>query len=264
MLISPFIFFLFILKYTNMDSQQKSTISVAVLVYKEKGNMEPTVQNILNAVEGRFSDYEILIIDCVGKDGKDDGTRESAEKLSRENPKIKSIQNPYVSVGYKYWKGVDLAKFEYYSFFPGDNEISRGSIKEILRSTGKTDMVLAYTVNKEVRALKRRFFSKTYIILINLMFGLKVRYYNGPSVIKTFLLRSLPASAKKNEGSFDFHAEVVVRMLKCKKASCIEVPMYLQPRIIGASTALTFNHFKNVIKRIGKLFWEIRILRRTL
>ncbi len=242
--------------------QQKPTISVAVLVYNEKGNMEPTVQNILNAIEGWFSDYEILIIDCVRRDGTDDGTRESAEKLAQENPKIKSVQNPYVSVGYKFWKGVDLAKFEYYASFPGDNEISGESIKEILHAVGKTDVVLAHTVNRDVRAFKRRFFSMAYIFLINLMFGLKVSYYNGPGVFKTSMLQSLPSSARKDEGFFDFHAEVVVRMLKCKKATYTEVPMYLQPRSIGVSKALTIGNFKNVIKRIGKLFWEIMVLRR--
>lgn len=245
-----------------MIHKQKLTISVAVLVYNEKGNMEPTVQNIIDAAEGWFSDYEILIIDCVRRDGTDDGTREAAEKLARKNPKIKSIQNPYVSVGYKYWKGVDLAKFEYYAFFPGDNEISAESIKEILRAAGKTDAVLAYTVNQEVRALKRRFFSKAYIFLINSMFGLKVSYYNGPSVFKTSLLKSLPSRARRNEGFFDFHAEVVVRMLKCRKASFIEVPMYLQPRVLGESKALTMKNFESVIKRIGNLFWEIMVLRR--
>lgn len=247
-----------------MEQKQKPTISVAVLVYNEKGNMEPTVQNILNAVEGWFADYEILIIDCTRRDGTDDGTRESAEKLARENPKIKSVQNPYVSVGYKYWKGVDLAKFEYYAFFPGDNEISGESIKEIIRATGKADMVLAYTVNTEVRAFRRRVFSKTYIFLLNLMFWLKVRYYNGPSVIKTSILKSLPSVARKDEGFFDFHAEIVVRVLKCRKASYTEVPMYLQPRVIGVSKALTARHFKHVIKRIGKLFWEIMVLRKRI
>ena len=245
-----------------MGQQQKPAISVAVLVYNEKGNMEPTVQNILDAVEGRFSDYEILIIDCMRRDGTDDGTRESAEKLARENPKIKSVPNPYVSVGYKYWKGVDLAKFEYYAFFPGDNEITKESIKEIIHSVEKADMVLAYTVNKEVRSFRRNFFSKTYIFLMNLMFGLEVSYFNGPSVIKTSILKSLPPRAKKNEGFFDFHAEIVVRMIKCRKASYIEIPMHLQPRTIGKSTALTMKHFKHVIKRIGKLFLEIMILRK--
>jgi glycosyltransferase involved in cell wall biosynthesis len=245
-----------------VNQQQKPAISIAVLVYNEKGNMEPTVQNIINAAEGYFSDYEILIIDCVRRDGTDDGTRASAEQLARENPKIKSVQNPYVSVGYKYWKGVDLAKFEYYAFFPGDNEISAESIKEILRPAGKTDMVLAYTVNREVRSFKRRFFSKTYIFLLNLMFGLKIKYYNGPSVMRTSILKSLPDSAKKDEGFFDFHAEAVIRMLKTRKATYLEIPMYLQPRAIGESKALTGTHFKHVFKRIGKLFWEIMILRK--
>lgn len=244
-----------------MENNQKPAISVAVLVYNERGNMEPTAQNILNAAGDWFSDYEVLIIDCVGRDGTDDGTRESAETLSRENPKIKSVQNPYVSVGYKYWKGVDLAKFEYYAFFPGDNEISGESIKEILRAAGKTDMVLAYNA-KDARPLRRRFFSKAYIFLLNLMFGLKVRYYNGPSVIKTSILKSLPVGARKNEGFFDFHAEVVIRMIKNRKASYAEIPMYLQPRVMGVSKALTLNHFKHVIKRMGKLFWEIMVLKR--
>ena len=242
-----------------MKVRQKPTISIIVPAFKEAGNLRSAVNSILAAVDDLFSDYEILIIDCLDKDGTDDGTRKIAEEMARKNPRIKSVQNPYVSLGRKFWQGVDLAKFEYVTWFPGDNETAPETIKKILHFVGKADIAVSYIANMEVRPLKRRIISKTYTFIINILFSLNLRYFNGPPVHKTNLLKSLPSVAKKNEG-FSFGAEILVRLIKAGH-NYVEVPMYLQPRAYGKAKALSVESFKDVIARILKLFWEIRIRR---
>ncbi|OHA14529.1 MAG: hypothetical protein A3A10_02620 [Candidatus Tagabacteria bacterium RIFCSPLOWO2_01_FULL_42_9] len=241
-----------------MEKTTKPTISIIVPAFKEAGNLRDATDSILTAVDGLFADYEILIIDCLDKDGKDDGTRKIAEEMARENPHIKSAQNSYVSLGYKYWQGVALAKFEYITFFPGDNETSPETIKEILRAAGKADMVISYIANMEIRERKRRIISKIYTFLMNMLFGMNLRYFNGPGVYKAELLKALPSYVKENHG-FSYNAEILVRLIKAGH-KYIEVPMYLQPRTYGQAKALNAENFKDVVKRILKLFWETRIL----
>lgn len=239
---------------------KKSTISIIVPAFKEAGNLRDAVNSILAAVDDLFAEYEILIIDCLDKDGNDDGTRKIAEEMARENPHIKSVQNPYVSIGYKYWQGVGLAKFEHITFFPGDNETAPETVKEILRSVGKADVVVSYIANMEIRERKRRVVSKIYTFLMNMLFGMNLRYFNGPSVYKVELLKALPPSVKENYG-FSYNAEILVRLIKAGH-KYIEVPMYLQPRSYGDAKALTTENLISVVSRIGKLFWEVQVLRK--
>ena len=151
-----------------------------------------------------------------------------------------------------------MAKFEYITFFPGDNETSPETIKEILRAAGKADMVISYIANMEIRERKRRIISKIYTFLMNMLFGMNLRYFNGPGVYKAELLKALPSYVKENHG-FSYNAEILVRLIKAGH-KYIEVPMYLQPRTYGQAKALNAENFKDVVKRILKLFWETRIM----
>lgn len=241
----------------------KSSLTIIVTAYKEAENIGPTVENILAALDNLFSDYEILIIDCLDKNGQDDGTREIAEKLAAENPRVKSIQNPYVSLGYKFWQGVSLAGYEYVTWIPGDNETMPETIKEIFRATGRADVVCAYTANPQARSYKRRIVSKTYTLIVNLLFGLHLNYFNGVAVYKTALLKSLPKSVRENEG-YTYNTEILVRLIK-SGASFVEVPQYIRPQGFKKAESLNPRSFilrytpLDVIKRIGKLFWAIEI-----
>lgn len=235
----------------------KPSLTVMVAAFNEAENIRATVAEALkNLREGNFPDYEIIIIDCLDKDGKDDGTAKIAEELSKLNFHIRAIHNPYVNLGYKFWQGVSLAKMEYFIWIPGDGE-NNDSIKEIFSTVGKADIVVPYALNTEVRPLHRRAISQIYTFFINLLFGLKIKYFNGTCIYKTALLHSLPESAKKTT-DFSFGAEILARLLK-RGSSYIEKGIYLNPRNSGKPKALNLTNFKDVLKNIIKLFWEIRI-----
>ena len=91
----------------------------------------------------------------------------------------------------------------------------------------------------------------------NALFGLNLRYYNGLCVYKKEILTALP----KTENSFAFAAEILIRMLK-SGASYVEIPCEIRAQSSGKTSAFSFKNILNVISKICRLFWEIRIKRK--
>lgn len=238
---------------------RKPSITVMVPAFNESGNLGKTVKEVLNNLKrSNFSDYEILIIDCLDKNGADDGTSRIADELTRLDLHIKAIHNPYVNLGYKFWQGVSLAKMEYYIWIPGDGE-NNPAISELFAAAGKADLVIAYTLNEEVRPLNRRIISSTYTIILNTLFGLRLKYFNGTCVYKTDILRSLPNSTKMTRDP-SFNAEILIKLLK-RGHSYMEQGVHINPRMSGKAKTLNLRNLKDVAANMLKVFWEVRIMK---
>lgn len=227
----------------------KKTITVLVPALNEEANIENAAKNILSAINGHFADYEILLFN----DGSTDKTGEIIDSLAAENPKIKAIHNGINrGFGYNFNKGVELAKMNYISILPGDNEISRHSIEEMFKLVGTADIIVPYTINTEVRPRSRRIISGLYIFIMNLLFDCNLHYYTGPAIHKTCLLRKVPL--KIND--FAFMSAILVRLIRAGH-SFIEAPMYIHNRVKGRSKAFKTKNIISVMVTILKLFAEI-------
>lgn len=228
------------------------TLSIIIPAYNEEKNIEAAVKSAVDAVDansGKISDYEILLFD----DGSKDRTGEIADALARENPHIVVIHNrPNKGFGYNVFKGIEMAKMDYTVMTPGDNEILAESIKDIFSKIGEADIIAAYPANPESRHPFRRFLSKWYVNILNLMFGLRLRYYNGPNIIRTDLLKAnLPSTF-----GFAYAAEIMVKLLKWRKASYVHVGMKTKPSPM-MSTAFKRKNIISVFLTIFKLFFRI-------
>lgn len=140
---------------------------------------------------------------------------------------------------------------------PGDNEIMGEAITSILRARGKTDVIISYTSNTEVRPLSRRLISRFYTALCNFLFGLNLKYYTGLSLIKTELLRPLlPLSS-----GFAYSTEIIVNLLKLQKShTYVEVPMSIYPPIPGRKTAaFKLKNIWSVAKALTRLTIKVRL-----
>lgn len=231
-------------------------ISIIIPAYMEAANIQSAVRNVIWALdEARVEDYELLIIDCLRRDGTHDGTPEIAESLAKQNSHVKVFHNPYVSLGTKYWLGVEAAKFPYVVLVPGDNELPRESLRDILSHLGEADILTTYTANMEVRPLIRRIISRTFTFLINFSTGLNLRYYNGDCVHRTEIVKQV----KDRDDSFAYMAKLLTQLIKAGY-SYKEIPITLQKRGGGKSAALKMGNFVSVGKTIFSLFWKYRIL----
>lgn len=231
----------------------KPSISIIIPALNEEGNLETCVKETLGALGEIFSAYEILIFD----DGSNDNTPKIADGLAASNENIKVIHNgTTMGFGYNYREGVGLASCDYIIMVPGDNEIPGSSTKEILRHTGSADIIIPYIINKEVRSPLRRIISRTGMTLINLLFGLKIRYYNGPVLHKSDIIKSVPLTTN----SFAYQIEALVRLLKAGY-SYVEVGMNIRIREYGTTKIFRIKNLVSVMTTVMKLFWEINFKR---
>lgn len=227
------------------------TLSVIIPALNEEGNLSAAVGTVLGAIGDRFADYELLVFD----DGSTDRTGAIADELAAGNPHIRVIHNPRnMGFGYNYSRGVELARMEYVTMFPGDNEIPGDAIQTILGAVGSADIVVPYVATPAVRTWSRRLISAAFVWLVNRLFGLRLRYFNGPCVHRRVLLQVVPMRTH----GFAYMAAILVRLIRSGR-SYVEVPMRLQIRQHGQSKAFKPKNIVSVLTTIASLFWEVRI-----
>lgn len=223
----------------------EKTLTIIIPAYNEAANIAATVDEVLWAIGDGFVDYELLVIN----DGSADGTGRIIDALAAANSHVKAFHNERnMGFGATYRRGVDLARMNYVGIVPGDNEITGLSIASILQLVGSADIVVPFTMNLEVRPYGRRFFSRLYTLIINLLFTCELQYYNGPVIHRRDILQSTPI----NTSGFAFQSTLLVRLIRSGH-SFIEVGMYLRPRQGGRSTALKLKNVVNVFLAIARL-----------
>jgi len=226
------------------------TVTIFVPAYNEAANLEGAVADVVAASEG-LGDYEIIVVD----DGSTDGTAELADVLAARIPRLRVIHNPEnlgLAAGYR--RALAEAQMLYFTFVPGDREVSLTSIKDILGAVGSADIVVPYHANAEARARHRRLLTRASTSLINLLFGLRLRYYQGPCVYPTALARSL----RTTTSGFFFLAEMLVQALYGGH-SYVEVGLIHQERAYGRSKAVSVRNILRALTTVVRLWWVLRL-----
>jgi glycosyltransferase involved in cell wall biosynthesis len=227
------------------------SISVIIPALNEENNIEPTVQEVLATIDDRFGSYELLIFD----DGSTDNTGTIADALAAKYRGVKVIHNEHnMGLGYNYRKGIELAQNDYVVMFPGDNELLGISMEEMLSLIGVADIVVPYTVNYWIRPRLRQLISKAFTSAMNLLFGLRLKYYNGTVIHKSEIIKAVPISTS----GFAYQAEILTRLIRSGH-SFVEVGMRLREREHGSSKAFKLKNIAGVLKTIVKLALEIYV-----
>jgi len=235
----------------------KPTISIIVPCLNEEKNIRGTVESIKAALaaSGRFKTHEIIIFN----DGSTDATGAVIDEIKKTEPGVRAVHNPKnMGFGYNYTEGVRLATMEYIIMVPGDNEIPAEAITRVFQLAGAADIVIPYTANQHVRPLARRAISRLFVSLINTLFSLRLRYYNGTCVIKSSLLKRCPLKT----WGFAYMAAILVRLLR-SGATYVEAGIMITPRATGTSKAFAPKNVVSVAKAVFTLFWDVRIKGRS-
>jgi dolichol-phosphate mannosyltransferase len=226
------------------------SLSVIVTAMNEAGNLAATVENVIAAAAPRMADFEVIIVD----DGSTDGTAEIADRLASADPRIRvhhNKQNRGLAFGYK--KGIELATKEFTSWVAGNNIVPRKGLEDLFDHAGSVDIVVTYIL-KDVRSLFRRTLSRTVNAVFNTLFGLRLRYFNGPPLFRSTDLKRLRLTT---EGS-TIMPEVVLRMIKTG-GTYVELPLQPQPRTAGATKTFRLKNFIAVAVSVAQLFWDVQI-----
>ncbi len=223
----------------------RPTMTLIVPALNEEQLITETVGQIIDVVEGRFANYEVLLVD----DGSTDATGQIMDRLAAGNPKMRVFHNsPNIGLGASYRLGVAEARYEYVMLLCGDGGMPASSLPPIFDKIGSADVVVPYCENlKQIKARERYLLSRTYTILLNTLFGLRLRYYNGLAVHRVDLVRGV---INKSDG-FGFQAEILVKLLRAGKS-------YVEVGVKGAektnrSSALRLKNVASVSRTLGSL-----------
>ena len=201
-----------------------------------------------------LDEYEVLVVN----DGSSDETGETVDRLARELPGVRAIHHDgNRGFGATYATGLEHARLPYYTFVPGDNEVTLDSIRDIFACVGSADIVVPYHGTPWTREWHRRVLTWVCTNEINALMGHRLRYYQGPAVYPTALARALPVTT----GGFFFATEMLVHALAAGY-SWVEVPLTHQERKYGETKAIGWAKIVSAERIILRLWWTVRVLRR--
>lgn len=214
-------------------------VSIIIPAYDEEKNIQSAIKSAVKAVRGICSKYEVLVVN----DGSSDRTGQKAELETKANKSVRVINLVrHEGYGEAIKKGIEEAKMEYLTVFPGDNDMDLKSLADLIKNRGLADIIISYLGKSDTRRLMRRIASLTYIALVSTLFQLKLEYYNGSFICRTKLLKNLRLIST----GFTICAEVKIRLIK-KGYAYKEIPFIHTGRLHGKSKALTFRSIANAL-----------------
>ena len=228
-------------------------LSVFSPAYNEEKNLENTVVRAINVLEKIAQKWEIIIVN----DGSTDKTGEIAEKLSREDKKVRVVSH-WVNKGYgaAFRSGVYTARYEWIAFTDSDGQFDFSEITKFLdkqRQTG-CDLVIGYYLKRAV-PWHRRINTFFWELFVSILFGLKVRNIDcGFKFFSKKVIDNIP-NLESERGAF-ISSEFLI---KAKRAGfkIAEVGVHHYPRrsgqATGASLRVIVKSFVDLVKLWGKL-----------
>jgi len=244
-----FLYFTPLITHNRNKPMKRSSISIIIPALNEEGNIQGSIDDATYAAKKHFDDYEIIVVN----DGSTDNTLEIVNRNIKANNKIKVISHlEPQGFGASYNTGRRNARMKYCIMVQGDNPFSKDTLQNFFSYTTKADIICGYIENVDFRPKSRQVISSLYTRLLNWIFKLDLRYYNGPQIHQTAWLKGL---ALRNSG-FGFQAEVLIKAIRDGK-SWFEVPVVYTERAGGGATKIF--KLKNVLSVINTIFRLMKI-----
>ena len=213
-------------------------LTVFMPCLNEQDRVVGALEKVFAAAERTKTRIEVLVFD----DGSTDRTSEVVRSYQAANPAkaIRLITLPKNrGLGRNFIDGAFLGKGTYYRTVAGDDYEFPSAHDAIMRSLGEADIIIPIYRDVEGRTFFRRTLSAAYTLLVNLLSGTSLKYYNGFAAYRRWhVMRFVVESS-----GFGFQAELLTRLIgEGASFKEIELPATAQP----GSKALGLRSFVSV------------------
>jgi glycosyltransferase involved in cell wall biosynthesis len=233
-----------------MHEIQSNQLDITCFVpcYNEENNIVKTLNTIISAVNKTKLSYEIVVVD----DKSEDLTKEIVKKFIEQNKSQNIIlreNQVNLGLGRGYIDTAFFSRGEHYMLVNGDNAEGEGTLLKLLNEVGKADMIIPYFSSYDNRRFHRVTISKAFTLIINIISGYKIKYYNGPVIHKRYnVMRWSP-----DTHGFAYQAEIIVKVLD-EKGTFHEVMIDNLDREDGSSKAFKIRNILAVSHSILQIF----------
>ncbi|MBU1627052.1 glycosyltransferase family 2 protein, partial [bacterium] len=146
-------------------------ISAFFPAYNEEENVEISVNNIQNFLQGWTDNFEIIIVN----DGSTDKTREIADTLVKTNPKLKVVHHSLNSgFGAALKSGFAACTKKLFFYTDADNQFDISELTKFFELITKYDLVIGYRAKRQDPWM-RLFYSRMYRLVLNLFMHIKLK-----------------------------------------------------------------------------------------
>lgn len=231
------------------------SLTVVVPALNEEKNIEEAIAGLTAALNSKGIEWEIILVN----DGSTDLTPYIAADLAGEEPRIRVINHRRtMGIGRCFLDGIKASTKDAVTWFPGDGENDPDELIKYFHLLEYVDIVVPFVINKEVRGWSRRFVSRLYLWIVNLLFGTMFNYTTGNVIYRRNVFETITPKAR----GFTYQTECLVRAVRAG-FTFAEVPVLLGKRAHGRSKILTFKSILKGIREIALLFVEVHISTKT-
>ena len=226
------------------------TISVVFPAYNEAENIERTVQQAVHFLETVFSDWEVIVVD----DGSRDGMGEIADRLARQDQRLKIVHHP-VNKGYgaALKSGIQAASKNLIFFCDSDLQFHMNELMLLLMWIEQYDVVIGYRSERR-DALYRKLNAFGWKMLVRLLLGLKVKDIDCAfKLFRSEVFRAIKIDAVGAMVNTDILVQTVRLGFKIK-----EVPVTHFPRRYGRQTGANFRVVLKAFRELLRLYHKLK------
>lgn len=219
-------------------------------VYNEEANVERMVNGFRTVLPQVAEDYEIIIVN----DGSKDRTREIADRLAKEDGRIRAIHHE-TNLGYgaAIRSGMNACQKEYIFFTDGDNQFDVSQISLLVPFIPQYDAVIGFRLNRQDNWI-RKANAWAWNRLVRLMFGLKVRDID--CAFKLFRRKVFEKIRLESSGAM-ISTEMLVKIVK-NGYSIRESGVLHSPRLAGKQTGANLRVILRAFKELFRFYKKMK------
>ena len=234
----------------------ETSISITVAALNEEQNLAQAVDIIVGSVQRWFDSYEIVIFN----DGSSDRTGEVAEELAAKYDGLTVVHHERSQcLGGVIRNGLARARMEHYMWIDGKGATTKQALDSIFALCGQYDLIVPYPNNQSERPLIRQLIARAFVILLNMLFRLNLRYYTHVVLCRTHQVRQF----RIRTDSYAYQAEMLIKMIK-SGCSYTQVGVPDRYDLPGRRTkAFKFNNVIRMFTFLTMTIWDVYIARNS-
>jgi len=227
------------------------SLSVAMPAYNEEENIEAMIREVIEIMEPRFDEFEVV----VTNDGSADRTGEVIREIAARDPRVKLVEHPRnLGYGAAAYSAMSNATKDIVFFTDSDRQFYLEEIDRVMPLLEENDLVVGYRAPRRDPAL-RVLYGKGWSFLVTLFFGYTARDIDCAFKVfhREVLERVLPQVRSRGA---TFSAELLV-MTKRSGFRIAEVPVGHRPRVAGSPTGARLHVITRAFKELFLLRWRL-------